>query len=88
MSTAPHGKSNRYLTVVLITPEEFSVEHEQARLALEEENIESLPIWPPACLLATCPPSAVLQALAGGLLSRRPALQPSRERRAGDGGQA
>ena len=36
IAIAPHGKSNRWITVVLITPEEFSAEREQAR-----------PVWKP-----------------------------------------
>jgi dTDP-4-amino-4,6-dideoxygalactose transaminase len=47
MPEAPYGRSNRWLTVVLITPEEFGVDHEAVRLALEAENIESRPIWKP-----------------------------------------
>jgi dTDP-4-amino-4,6-dideoxygalactose transaminase len=39
--------SNRWLTVVLITPQEFGADREQIRLALEEENIESRPVWKP-----------------------------------------
>lgn len=42
---APYGKSNRWLTVVLITPEEFGADREEVRLALEEQNIEARPIW-------------------------------------------
>ena len=47
MPEAPYGKSNRWLTVVLITPEEFGANREQVRQALEAENIESRPIWKP-----------------------------------------
>jgi dTDP-4-amino-4,6-dideoxygalactose transaminase len=47
MPEAPYGKSNRWLTVILITPEEFGADREAIRLALEEENIESRPIWKP-----------------------------------------
>ncbi len=41
------NKSNRWLTVVLITPEEFGADKEMVRLALEEENIEARPVWKP-----------------------------------------
>ncbi len=41
------SRSNRWLTVVLITPEEFGVDREEVRLALEEENIEARPLWKP-----------------------------------------
>ena len=47
MPEAPYGESNRWLTVILITPEKFGVDHETVRLALEAENIESRPIWKP-----------------------------------------
>jgi dTDP-4-amino-4,6-dideoxygalactose transaminase len=41
------SRSNRWLTVLLITPEEFGVDREVVRLALEEENIEARPVWKP-----------------------------------------
>jgi dTDP-4-amino-4,6-dideoxygalactose transaminase len=47
MPEAPYGISNRWLTVILITPEVFGSDHEVVRLALEAENIESRPIWKP-----------------------------------------
>jgi dTDP-4-amino-4,6-dideoxygalactose transaminase len=47
MPEAPYGKSNRWLTVILITPDEFGADREQVRLALEAENIESRPVWKP-----------------------------------------
>jgi pyridoxal phosphate-dependent aminotransferase EpsN len=47
MPEAPYGVSNRWLTVILISPEEYGVNHETVRLALEAENIESRPIWKP-----------------------------------------
>jgi dTDP-4-amino-4,6-dideoxygalactose transaminase len=47
MPEAPYGKSNRWLTVTLITPEEFGADREQVRLALEAENIEARPVWKP-----------------------------------------
>ena len=47
MPEAPYGVSNRWLTVILISPEEFGVNHETVRLALEAEDIESRPIWKP-----------------------------------------
>ena len=47
MPEAPYGKSNRWLTVILITPEEFDADREKVRLALEEENIEARPVWKP-----------------------------------------
>jgi len=47
MPEAPYGKSNRWLTVILITPELFGTDRETVRLALEAENIESRPVWKP-----------------------------------------
>ena len=41
------SKSNRWLTVVLITPKEFGADREQVRLALDEEDIEARPVWKP-----------------------------------------
>ena len=41
------SRSNRWLTVVLITPEEFGADREEVRLALEAENIEARPLWKP-----------------------------------------
>jgi len=41
------SRSNRWLTVMLITPEEFGADREAVRLALEAENIESRPVWKP-----------------------------------------
>ncbi len=47
MPEAPYGRSNRWLTVILITPKEFGADRETVRLALEAENIESRPVWKP-----------------------------------------
>ena len=41
------SRSNRWLTVMLITPEVFGADRELVRLALETENIESRPVWKP-----------------------------------------
>jgi len=41
------SKSNRWLTVILITPKEFGTDRESVRLALEDENIEARPLWKP-----------------------------------------
>jgi len=41
-------KSNRWLTTILVNPEETAgVTREDIRLALEEKNIESRPLWKP-----------------------------------------
>lgn len=47
MPEATWGRASRWLTCVLIDPEEFGVDREQIRLALEVENIESRPVWKP-----------------------------------------
>ncbi len=47
MPEAPYGRSNYWLTVILITPQEFGLDREKLRLALEAESIESRPIWKP-----------------------------------------
>ena len=47
MPEAPYGQSNRWLTVVLISPDQFGVDRETVRLALEKENIEARPVWKP-----------------------------------------
>lgn len=47
MPEVASGKSNRWLTVILITPEVFGANRETVRLALEAENIEARPVWKP-----------------------------------------
>jgi dTDP-4-amino-4,6-dideoxygalactose transaminase len=47
MPEAAYGRSNRWLTAVLITPEEFGADRETIRLALEAEDIEARPVWKP-----------------------------------------
>jgi dTDP-4-amino-4,6-dideoxygalactose transaminase len=47
MPEAPYGRSNRWLTVILITPKEFGSDHETVRIALESQNIEARPVWKP-----------------------------------------
>jgi pyridoxal phosphate-dependent aminotransferase EpsN len=47
MPEAPYGLSNRWLTVILIHTEDFGADRETVRVALEQENIESRPIWKP-----------------------------------------
>ncbi len=41
------SRSNRWLTVILITPEEFGADREDVRLALDAQNIEARPMWKP-----------------------------------------
>jgi dTDP-4-amino-4,6-dideoxygalactose transaminase len=47
MPEAPYGRSNCWLTVVLVDPDAFGADRERVRLALEAENIESRPVWKP-----------------------------------------
>ena len=47
MPETPYGKSNRWLTVILITPDEFGTDREAIQQALEDENIEARPVWKP-----------------------------------------
>jgi dTDP-4-amino-4,6-dideoxygalactose transaminase len=47
MPEAAHCRSNRWLTVILINPQEFGASREDVRVALESENIESRPVWKP-----------------------------------------
>lgn len=53
-----HFKSNFWLTSILIDPKQTGFDREQLRLRLEEENIESRPLWKPMHLqpvFAACP---------------------------------
>jgi len=50
MPEVPYGRSNRWLTVILVTPESFGADREEIRIALEQENIESRPVWKPVHL--------------------------------------
>jgi pyridoxal phosphate-dependent aminotransferase EpsN len=47
MPEAPYGKSNCWLTVILVSPKDFGADRETVHLALEAENIECRPIWKP-----------------------------------------
>lgn len=47
MPEVHYGRSNRWLTVILITPKEFGADREEVRIALESNNIESRPVWKP-----------------------------------------
>ena len=42
-----YGRSNCWLTVILITPDKFGADSEKIRITLEKENIESRPVWKP-----------------------------------------
>ena len=47
MPEASYGKSNRWLTVILITQDEFGASSAEVMAALEAENIEARPVWKP-----------------------------------------
>ena len=47
MPEAEYGRSNCWLTCILIDPVEFGATREQVRLALESENVEARPVWKP-----------------------------------------
>ncbi|WP_319763643.1 DegT/DnrJ/EryC1/StrS family aminotransferase [Maridesulfovibrio sp.] len=47
MPEADYGQCNRWLTVMLIDAEEFGASPDEIRIALENENIESRPVWQP-----------------------------------------
>ncbi|TFH29611.1 MAG: aminotransferase class I/II-fold pyridoxal phosphate-dependent enzyme [Deltaproteobacteria bacterium] len=47
MPEAPYGVSNRWLTCVQIDPDRFGATRKDIRLQLEQENIESRPVWMP-----------------------------------------
>lgn len=44
---APWGRHSRWLTCVLVDPDQFGVTREEIRVRLEGENIESRPLWKP-----------------------------------------
>ncbi len=43
----PYAHHNRWLTVMLVDPDQFGVGYESIRLKLEEHNIEPRPLWKP-----------------------------------------
>jgi pyridoxal phosphate-dependent aminotransferase EpsN len=47
MPEAPWGSSSRWLTVITLDPTEFGATADDARQALERENIEARPVWKP-----------------------------------------
>ena len=72
MPQTPFGKSNCWLTVILISPEKFGSDRETVRMALEAENIEARPVWKPMHLqpVFQCGPQhTTLKAQMGSLKS-------------------
>ena len=47
MPEAAWGRHTRWLTALTIDPQQFGVDREAVRLALEAENIEARPVWKP-----------------------------------------
>jgi pyridoxal phosphate-dependent aminotransferase EpsN len=47
MPEAPYGRATRWLTCVVLDPEELGATREDVRLALEAEDIEARPVWKP-----------------------------------------
>jgi pyridoxal phosphate-dependent aminotransferase EpsN len=47
MPEADYGKATRWLTCILIDPNIFGSSREDVRMALENENVESRPVWKP-----------------------------------------
>ncbi len=47
MPEAPWGRPTHWLTCITVDPDEFGVDRETLRIALEEEDIESRPLWKP-----------------------------------------
>ena len=47
MPEAPYGTANAWLTCIVVDSEAFGTDRETVRLALEEEDIESRPLWKP-----------------------------------------
>jgi pyridoxal phosphate-dependent aminotransferase EpsN len=47
MPEADYGRATRWLTVILVDPDEFGADCEAVRLALESQEIEARPVWKP-----------------------------------------
>jgi len=44
---APWGRATRWLTCITVDPQAFGADREAIRVALEQEDIESRPLWKP-----------------------------------------
>ncbi|HZR91464.1 MAG TPA: aminotransferase class I/II-fold pyridoxal phosphate-dependent enzyme [Gaiellaceae bacterium] len=64
MPEAPYGRSNCWLTCIVVDPDEAGTDRESIRLALEGEDIESRPLWKPMHLQ---PVYATAPAYGGGV---------------------
>jgi len=67
------SRSNRWLTVIVITPEEFGSDREIIQQALEEKNIEARPVWKPMHMQAVfdCGSGFRVQGLKAGQNKKR-----------------
>jgi dTDP-4-amino-4,6-dideoxygalactose transaminase len=63
--------SNRWLSVILIDPELFGADRETVRLALEQWNVESRPVWKPMHLQPVFRDGTVPFRAIGGAVSER-----------------
>lgn len=71
MPEASYGRATRWLTVILIDPDEFGATREDVRLHLETLNIESRPVWKPMHLQPVFRDRRVIGgAVAAGLFER------------------
>ena len=65
MPESQYGRSTRWLTAILIDPDEFGADRETVRLSLEEHNIESRPLWKPMHLQPVFSTEGLIGAEAG-----------------------
>lgn len=47
MPEPSYGRSNRWLTCILVDPDKFGINREELRIHLDGDNIESRPVWKP-----------------------------------------
>jgi dTDP-4-amino-4,6-dideoxygalactose transaminase len=67
MPEARDTRSSRWLSVIVVDKHAFGCDREAIRLALEEENIESRPVWKPMHLQ----PAFRAARYVGGTISQR-----------------
>ena len=77
MPEPSYSSGTRWLTVILINPNEFGEDRETVRLALEKENIESRPIWKPMHLQPVFKDSRILGGSVSAYLFERGLCLPS-----------
>ena len=67
MPEAPYGRSNRWLTAVLIDRDAFGATNDDVMAVLARENIESRPVWKPMHMQ----PAFAGSPMTGGAVSER-----------------